>query len=435
MFKAYQEYKDSGVEWLGEIPKHWEKTKFKFVFKEKKSIQNMELPFGAISFGKVIFKEEKANLTNELKENYQEVLNGEFLINPLNLNYDLKSLRTALSKIDVVVSSGYIVLQKIKNCFNSNYLEYLLYLFDVKQMKSLGAGVRQTVNFKDIGNSISYIPPLPEQTQIAHYLEGETQKIDQLIAKQEKLIALLEEQRKSIISHAVTKGLNPNATMKDSGVEWLGDVPEHWVVKKLKYLFDFNKGLTITKDNLQENGVPCINYGEIHSKYGFEVDPKKDLLKCVDESFLKTDPKSILKFGDFIFADTSEDFEGSGNFTYLNSDTTAFAGYHTIILRLKSNDIHRFLAYAMESDFFRNQIRNQVKGIKVFSISQSLLKNLNIPLPNIEEQKNIINFLDKKTKNIKKIIQKQTALIEKLKEYRTSIIAHAVTGKIDVRKI
>ncbi|WP_180112941.1 restriction endonuclease subunit S [Acinetobacter sp. YH12131] len=196
--------KDSGVEWLGEVPEHWVGSKFKYIFQEKQHTKNMNLPFGAISFGSVVYKKDKANLTDELKENYQEVLQGEFLVNPLNLNYDLKSLRTALSKIDVVVSSGYFVLKLKNNTFNKRYLEYLLYIFDIRKMKTLGAGIRQTLTFKDMAVCDVAIPSACEQTQIASFLDYENFRIDNLIAKQEKLIEKLKEYRTSIISHAVT---------------------------------------------------------------------------------------------------------------------------------------------------------------------------------------------------------------------------------------
>ena len=433
-FKQYPSYKDSGEEWLGKVPEHWPSLRFKYFLHEKKSKQNMNLPFGAISFGEVVYKEEKTNLTEELKSKYQEVIEGEFLINPLNLNYDLKSLRTALSTIDVVVSSGYIVVDISNNSNEKSYLKYLLYIFDIKKMKTLGAGIRQTITFTDIGNCIVNLPPKSEQAQIANFLDTETARIDNLIAKQEKLIELLEEQRKSIISHAVTKGLDPNAPMKDSGVEWLGEVPEHWVVLKNRHLLNFSTGLSITKANLQESGIPCVSYGEVHSKLGFEFNPEVDDVKFVSDEYLSTSRNCLLNQGDFVFADTSEDFEGSGNFSYLNSKTQAFAGYHTVIARLKSNQNPRFLAYVFDSNAHRKQIQTLVKGIKVFSITQTILKDVYSWIPPIVEQNQIVEVLDGKCKNIDELISKQNGLIENLKEYRSSIISHAVTGKIDVRE-
>lgn len=218
---------------------------------------------------------------------------------------------------------------------------------------------------------------------------------------------------------------------KDSGVEWLGEIPEHWETSRLRNVFSFSKGLTITKENLQEKGIYCVNYGEIHSKFGFEVNPEIHELKCVSEEYLLSDSNSLLKKGDFVFADTSEDIEGSGNFTYLNSDLRTFAGYHTIIARLKISVNERFAAYVIASQSFRNQIRNRVKGVKVFSISQSLLKTVYFWFPNTEEQTAIAAFLDDKTAKIDRAIAQKEKMIALLKERKQIIIQHAVTKGLD----
>ncbi|MFB2588847.1 restriction endonuclease subunit S [Acinetobacter sp. c1-l78] len=213
---------------------------------------------------------------------------------------------------------------------------------------------------------------------------------------------------------------------KSSGVAWLGDIPSHWEVKKCKYIFEFSGGLNITKANLIDKGIPCVNYGEVHSKYGFEVDPALHELKCVSNDYLNTHPNAVIKKGDFVFADTSEDYEGSGNFTHLNSDIVTFAGYHTVVARQNIHN-HRFLAYVFDSQKFRNQIQNSVSGVKVFSITQAILKNSFIWFPDHQEQQAIVNFLDEKTDHIDRLIDKQQQLINKLAEQRTAIISHAVT--------
>src|SRR3990167_6088493 len=217
------------------------------------------------------------------------------------------------------------------------------------------------------------------------------------------------------------------AEYQDSGIEWLGKIPEHWAMSKLRYLFDFSKGLSITKENLQDEGIPCVNYGEVHSKYGFEVDPKKHTLKCVSENYLKTSENAILNNGDFVFADTSEDLKGSGNFTHLVGDEQIFAGYHTVIARPHNSLASRFYAYLFESKEFRSQIQLAVKGVKVFSITQAMLRSADAWLPSPDEQVKIANFLDHETAKIDSLIAKQQKLIELLKEKRQAVISHAVT--------
>ncbi|MCC2604723.1 restriction endonuclease subunit S [Planctobacterium marinum] len=205
------------------------------------------------------------------------------------------------------------------------------------------------------------------------------------------------------------------------------DLPEHWRKIRFRHLFTFDRGLGITKANLKDEGIPCVNYGEIHSKLGFEVIPERDQLKFVDKEYLETNENALINKGDFVFADTSEDLEGSGNFTYLNSDETTFAGYHTVIARLQANELPRYLAYLFHSEPFRTQIRQRVTGVKVFSITQAILKSCFVWLPPKEEQLQIINYLDNKTKKVDALIKKKSEVIEKLSEQKISLTRQFTT--------
>lgn len=245
--KRYEKYKDSGVKWLGEIPEHWEIRKLKWIFTEKKKVTNPTLNCGSISFGKVVYKDDE-KIPEATKKSYQVVNKGEFLLNPLNLNYDLKSLRIALSEIDVVVSSGYIVLQN-QIQIHKDYYKWLLHIYDILYMKTLGAGVRQTINFYDISESLLCLPGDEEQKAIAEFLDDKTTKIDQLIAIKEKEIDLLKERRQILIHELVTgkkiwdgnKWTKPTKT-KDSGVDWIGEIPEDWEVRRIKSLTRVKRG-------------------------------------------------------------------------------------------------------------------------------------------------------------------------------------------------
>jgi type I restriction enzyme, S subunit len=220
----------------------------------------------------------------------------------------------------------------------------------------------------------------------------------------------------------------PYPKYKEAQASPLGEIPAHWDEKRFGYLFSFGKGLNITKENLLDEGVPCINYGEVHSKYGFEVNPEKDQLRCVSEDYLETSKNCLLEHGDFIYADTSEDLEGSGNFTYFNSKTTAFAGYHTILNKQKKREHDsRYLAYLFDSKPFRSQIQREVSGTKVFSITKSILKDTVVLLPTKEEQKSIVIYLDKKTSSIDDLITKKYDFAERLIEKRAALISQVVT--------
>ena len=219
----------------------------------------------------------------------------------------------------------------------------------------------------------------------------------------------------------------PYAEYQESDIDWVEKLPKHWGASKLRYMFSFGKGLTITKANLLDEGIPCVNYGEVHSKYGFEFDPDIHPLKCVEETYLESSPNALLEKGDLVFADTSEDIEGSGNFTQLIIDKAVFAGYHTIIGRPNDRECSRFYAYLLDSVELRTQIRDAVKGVKVFSITQAILKGIDIWLPPLGERRKIANFLDQETSKIDILIAKQQHLIKLIKEKRQAVISHAVT--------
>lgn len=424
------------MEWLGEVPEHWNLKRFCYLFAEnkKKNIGLKETNVLSLSYGNIKEKkiDDNKGLLPESFETYQIIEPNDIVFRFTDLQNDKRSLRSAISKYHGIITSAYIA---VKTKQNADFYNYLFRAYDLQKVfYSMGEGMRQSLKMDELNKMPVVLPSEDEQKRIVAFLNTETIRIDNLITKQEKLIELLEEQRKSIISHAVTKGLNPNAPMKDSGVEWLGEVPEHWTVLKNRHIFNFSKGLSITKENLQENGVPCVSYGEVHSKFGFEFNPEINDMKFVSEEYLETSKNCLLNSGDFIFADTSEDFEGSGNFSYLNSNSQVFAGYHTVIARLKSKQKPRFFAYIFDSNAHRKQIQTQVKGIKVFSITQGILKDIYSWLPPVHEQDLIVEYLDNECKKISLLKAKQIELIEKLKEYRASIISHAVTGKIDVRE-
>ena len=214
--------------------------------------------------------------------------------------------------------------------------------------------------------------------------------------------------------------------MKNSGVMWIDVIPVNWQVKPLKTQFSFGKGLSITKADLVDEGSPVISYGQIHSKHNTGTNVTDDLIRFVPSTIAFN--QSLVKHGDFIFADTSEDLDGCGNCVYMNLNNPIYAGYHTIILHQKSeNDDNRYLAYLFKTDCWRKQIRTDVNGVKLFSISQNILKRTNIILPPLPEQKTIADFLDKKCAEIDGLLADLEAEVKTLAEYKKSIIAETVT--------
>ena len=433
----YEAYKDSGVEWVGKVPKNWEITKLGACLTPVSIKNKPDFPLLSITRELGVIERDIENqdsnhnfIPDDLS-GYKLLKKGQFGMNKMKAwqgSY-------GVSNYTGIVSPAYFIFdftKKINPKFFNWAIRSKLY---VSYFGSASDGVRvgQWDLSKDRMKVIPFIlPPENEQTTIANFLDKKTAQIDEAIAIKEQQISLLKEHKQITIQQAVTQGINPDVTMRDSGVDWIGQIPEHWEVKRFKNIFSFGKGLTITKENLQDEGIPCVNYGEIHSKYGFEVDPDKHVLKCVKNDYLMTNTKSILNYGDFIFADTSEDIEGSGNFTYLNSNKIVFAGYHTIIARPINTINKRFLAYLLDSVAYRTQIQRKVKGVKVYSITQVILKSTLLWLPSENEQAAISYFLDKKMVEINKAINLQNQQIQKLKEYKTTLINSAVTGKIKI---
>ena len=215
--------------------------------------------------------------------------------------------------------------------------------------------------------------------------------------------------------------------MKDSGISWVGDIPQNWEMKRLKYLFKFCKGLPITKDNLIDQGLPVISYGQIHAKTNNGVDVRPHLLRFVDFSYQTFYPLSQVMRGDFVFADTSEDYDGCGNCVYKRNDSLLFAGYHTIIAHSIIESDNRFFAYLFLTDIWRRQIREKVSGVKVFSITQKTLSNSYIILPPLAEQQRIAEFLDRECGKIDGLKADIQAQIDTLEQYKRSVITEAVT--------
>ena len=426
-YKAYPEYKNSNLTWMGDIPKDWEQKKFKWIFEEKKKVSNLKLPAGSISFGNVVYKNEE-NLSPDTKASYQEVLKGEFLINPLNLNFDLKSLRTALSEIDVVVSTGYIVL-KYSGSFNKNYLRWLLYEFDVAHMKKLGSGVRQTINYTDIGNSLFFHPTIKEQGKIANFLDYETAKIDTLIEKQQHLIELLTEKRQAVISHAVTKGLNPDVPMKDSGIEWLGEVPAHWIVAQLKFntisMQTGPFGSQLHAEEYVENGIPLIN--PAHLINGNIV---PDLSVTVDLDTQERLSRHKLSKGDIVFARRGE----LGRCAIVKESQEGWlCGTGSLRGTLNEKLLPEYAYLLITSKGVISELSLESKGSTMDNLNTETLGRVRLPVPPITEQDDIILYVENVSGKYEQLISKAEQAIQLMQERRTALISAAVTGKIDVR--
>ena len=336
-----------------------------------------------------------------------------------------------MSEYEGVCSPAYQVFYSTKPCCNY-FFKYMFKSYGfVSQINAFTLGIREgkNIQYEDFSLMKLPLPTIQEQQSIATYLDQKCSEIDELITLQEEMITKLQSYKQSVITEAVTKGLDKNVPLKDSGIEWIGEIPEHWEVKRMKSIYNFGKGLNITKADLVDKGISVISYGQIHSKLNTGTCIKDSLIKYVPEIFLENNNASLVKKGDIIFADTSEDLEGCGNCIYIDRDMLLYAGYHTIIAKNISTYINRFFSYLFQTDCWRSQIRKMVNGVKLFSIPQKLLSSTDIITPSLSEQQSIADYLDQKCSEIDKLISIKQQKIEKLKDYKKSLIFECVTGK------
>ena len=413
-FKQYSSYKNSGVEWLGDVPEHWNLKRFCYLFAEnkKKNIGLKETNVLSLSYGNIKEKkiDDNKGLLPESFETYQIIEPNDIVFRFTDLQNDKRSLRSAISKYHGIITSAYIA---VKTKQNADFYNYLFRAYDLQKVfYSMGEGMRQSLKMDELNKMPVVLPSEDEQKRIVAFLNTETTRIDNLITKQEKLIELLEEQRKSIISHAVTKGLNPNAPMKDSGVEWLGEVPESWVEQKIKFISKLINEKTSEKSNvIALENIESWTGKYIETESSFESDAVK--FKKNDVLFGKLRPY-LAK-------------------VYLVENQGEAVG-DIYVLRPNKLIHPQFLKFFMLSEKFIDYVNSSTNGTKMPRANWDFIGCISIFLPHIKVQHEIVEYLESAVLKIELIINKQISLIEKLKEYRSSIISHAVTGKIDVRE-
>jgi len=427
--------KDSGIEWIGEIPEDWEVIRNKYIFNKKNiKVGDKHSEYQLLSLTKKGIVEKDIEVSGGKLpasfSTYQAVETSDIVLCLFDI--DVSAVFSGISKFEGMISSAYDVFS-VNSKMSPDFYDYYFQLAGFNRSYIIySKTLRKTINEDNFRSIFSIVPPLERQVKIARKLDQVVLKIENIINETQQSIEELKKYKQSLITETVTKGLDPNVEMKDSGIEWIGDIPKHWSMSRVKNEFTLSKGLTITKSDLKDKGIPVINYGEIHSRYGFRFDTKIHPVKNVDEEYLTKNKNSLIKKGDFIFADTSEDLDGSGNFTCYIGDTQCFAGSHTVILKPRTNINHLYFSYLFESLAFRVQIQEKVQGIKVFSITQGILKPLTLIIPTEEEQDQIVSYLDEQTSRIDKLIADKTKVIEELEDYKKSLIYEYVTGKKEV---
>ena len=429
-FKQYPSYKNSGVEWLGDVPDEWDIYPFWHLFNRKEITNKTQEQLLSVYLDRgVILHSEGGGMVHKPAENlekYQFVEVNDFVMN----NQQAWRGSVGVSPYKGIVSPAYLIFSFNKKICAPKFFKYFLRdkgVVDQFMIASMSVGtIQRQVKWHLLKTIQLSIPSLIEQNTIANFLDTETARIDNLISKQEKLIELLEEQRKSIISHAVTKGLNPNAPMKDSGVEWLGEVPEHWEVTRLKNIGKSIIGLTYSPNeicNPDDDSYLVLRSSNVQNGQ----------LSFLDNVYVKSyvSEKLKIKKNDILICSRngSRDLIGKNTIIKNPPKNSTFGAFMTVY-RSEHAD---YVYWILNSYIFKAQAGSYLTTT-VNQLTINNLNNMTVPFAPTSEQNEIVEFLSTENLKFNNLISKQKALIEKLKEYRASIISHAVTGKIDVRE-
>jgi len=425
---TYPAYRPSGVEWLGEIPGHWEVRRLKYIatlINVKIDGADNDLPYTGLEHieswtGRRIVP--NGETTSEGQANLYR--RGDVLFG---------KLRPYLAKAHAAESDGIctgeLLVLRPRAVAQRFLLDYVLNPDFIAVVDSSTYGAKMPrANWDYIGNLPTLIPPSEEQRSIAAFLDRETARIDTLIEKKQRQIELLQEKRSALISHAVTKGLDPNAKMKDSEIEWLGEIPKHWQAKRLRFLVSepLKYGANESAD-LDDPDLPrYIRITDVDENGRLREDTFKSLPEDVARPYL-------LKEGDLLLARSGATVGKS--FYYEPSwGRAAYAGY---LIRARFNPARmmpRFVNYFTNSQQYWQWLGSSFIQATIQNVSAEKYANLIVPVPPVDEQAEIVAYLDGMWKRLNDLTRKVGGSIEQLMDYRSALISAAVTGKIDVRK-
>lgn len=421
-FKTYSEYKDSETPWLGQLPSHWDELANKYIFKFKKSqVGKKSDQYDLLSLTlKGIIKRDMINPEGKFPENfdtYQEVNSGDFVFCLFDIEETPRTV--GLSSFDGMITGAYTVFEP-SNDFDSKFLYYFyLNLDSEKRMRPLYTGLRNTISKDNFFAFKTFFPPIEEQTAIARFLDEKTAKIDEAIAIKQRQIELLKERRQILIHKAVTRGLNPDVKLKPSGVDWIGDIPEHWEVERSQWLFQERKERAREKDeqltSSQKFGVLSqAEYMRIEGRRVTQVEFNREIQKHVE-------------IGDFMISMRS--FQGG--IEYSPCEGCISSAYVPLIPSDKIEPSYYKLLFKSQGYIKALQsTSNLVRDGQALRFEN--FKKVPLLVIPISEQKRIGDFIDEQIKKTDENVSLQLTQIEKLIEYKATLIDSAVTGKIKV---
>ena len=423
--ERYNEYKDSGELWLGEIPSHWGLRRTKYVWKETDSRSE----FGSEQLLSVSqydgVREAQSDSRSESLKGYKIVKQDELVIN-IMLAW-LGGL--GVSKHEGIVSPAYCVY-KLQDAQNPRFLHYLyrtpMYLAEFARHSTGIVPSRWRMYTDDFGEVLTLLPPIEEQDAMVAYLDTATAKIDEAIAQQQKMIDLLNERKQIIINNAVTKGLNPDVPMKDSGVDWIGEIPEHWKVMKLKHVTSkIGSGSTPRggAEVYQDSGIMFLRSQNVYND-GLKLDDVAHIVDGVHQKMKGTQ----VKYNDILYNITGGSI---GRCCCYDREDEANVNQHVSIVRPKGI-IAKYLMYNLQSDNAQRQLRETLKGGNREGLAAVTFKEFLILTCPKEEQNQIVSHIERMFVNIDRAISNATKQISLLQERKQIIINDVVTGKVKV---
>lgn len=425
MENRYDKYKDSGIAWIGEIPEHWEVCSIKQIMKNKsikgfpnETVLSLYRDFGVIPKDS---RDDNHNVTSEDTSNYKLVENGDFVINKMKAWQG----SMAISDFKGIISPAYYICKIFSPKVVRKYIHYLLRDESYKaEYMRLSTGMRigqWDLNIDDFLQINTILPSLSEQQYIATYLDQKCGEIDKLITLQEEMITKLQSYKQSVITEAVTKGLDKNVPLKDSGIEWIGEIPKHWEVKRLKNVCSTNNA-SLSDKTSKEFEFDYVDIGSVSFELGIHKTEKYTFQNAPSRA------RKIARLGDIIVSTVRTYLRA---IDIINSEEKEKYIYSTgfAILSPLKNILSEFMIYICRSEYFTNQVSIYSTGINYPSINDTALKMIYIVMPPLSEQQSIANYLDQKCSEIDELISIKQQKIEKLKDYKKSLIFECVTGK------
>ena len=419
---------ESKSKWFGSNTLLWDVVRSKYIFRNKSYKGNFDQPLLSVTQRDGVIK--RSDLDNKVW-NPSDDVSGYKLVEPNDFVISLRSFEGGLelSNIKGLVSPAYTVLEPIED-IDSNFFRWLMksYLFIIELNKHV-TGIRQgkNIGWDDFAGIYLLKPSLKEQKLISQYLDKKTSQIDSLIEKIEKKIELLKEQKTALINEYVTKGVDSNVEMKDSGNELIGEIPKHWKVKKLRYLGFFSNGISKGSEFFQ-SGEPFLTYSDVYKNYSL---PSPSGVCTSNEKDWET---YSVKYGDIFFTRTSEtnDDIGISSVCLKTIDKCCFSGFLVRFRPFEQTLDPEYSKYFFRSSIPLTHFSKEMNKVTRASLSQQLLKSTLVLIPPKNEQEEILKNLTLKLENLEKINSLNQTKVERLKEYRQSLISSVVTGKIRI---